>query len=358
MKINNNNRKISFILVFLGILIISVTMLRLIVIPRNLKLLKEQNNDASQDLIDKNVLFENFSPISDIGDKFQSFSNDGLSIYYFSHSGQLVKRDLTNDEELILLENLPFIEQIAWNEKEQLIILDWKPGIMTNAALNSYNYNNGNTSNIAEDAWGAAWAPDFSQISYIHIENNKEGLWLSNKNGEKQRKISDLEGMFSPEYVSWSSLGTRLIVQGATGVQFFLYQEDKAVELSWIPWVKESSWSPDGWLLAYRIKGDEADTLWVANQDGNEQKQVFEGIFSEVNWLPDGRLVFFTPAKEGGASCWALDPHTGTKELLADSSTVIYKPIDHIAVSPKGDALAFVAQDQRIWLLKLQNISD
>jgi len=103
------------------------------------------------------------------------------------------------------------------------------------------------------------------------------------------------------------------------------------------------------------VLGEEHDTLWVANLDGGEQRQVYEGVFSEVNWLPDGRLVFFTPAKGGGAACWALDPLSGTQELLADSSVVIYKPIDHIAVSPLGNALAFQAQDQQIWLLTFAN---
>lgn len=295
-----------------------------------------------------------FRVIADEKGEFLVFSQDGFDLVYMAPTGNLKRIDLhTLDYKVISPEPIYNVTDVNWNQDRGFFIIERIPNIMQHAMLETLHEPNGRVEAIDDESWGSAYNSDFSILSYLHIENDETGLWLASQDGRKPSFAADLTDMVAPDYVHWSPNGTRLLVQGAVGVKIFSYVYGVAIEGDRIDWAVEASWSPDGYLLSYRKKGTESDTLWVANLDGADQKQVFEGVFSEVNWLPDGRLVFFTPGKEGGAACWALDPRTGNKELLADSSIVIYKPIDHIAVSPKGDMLAFQAQDGNIWLLTL-----
>lgn len=351
--IKNKTPLLTVLLIILGLSLLILALWQ----TREFTLLLLKISHKSDDLPSNSVDLEGiktFIPISGYGNTKPTFNRDGTSIIFCNPNGELEINNLINiDSPNVVHHSLLPVITIVRNDNDTLAIVEWQPNIMTQSSLDLYDFHKNSSTTIVENAWGVSWTPDYKNITYIHFEDNQEGLWLSNKEGSNPKLISYLKEISFPKYIAWSSLGTRFIVQGATGIQVFSFQEEKAIELSWIPWAKDSSWSPDGWSLAFRITGEEADTLWIANFDGEEQRQVFEGVFSEFNWLPDGRLVFFTPAKEGGAACWALDPLTGTKELLADSSTVIYKPIGNIAVSPKGDALAFVAQDQQIWLLSL-----
>ena len=76
-------------------------------------------------------------------------------------------------------------------------------------------------------------------------------------------------------------------------------------------------------------------------------------VFSQVKWHPDGHLVYFSPGIDGGAACWIVDPATGMREILVDSSIIVWKPVDDFSISPAGEMIAFLAQDRQIWVLIL-----
>jgi len=292
-----------------------------------------------------------FSQLTTQGGIAPEFNEEGTAIFYKDMKDNLSKiqidKMVSKTQELL---ELPLLSTIKWNLEAKSALIEWQLSPEGGTALGIIDTSNFRLNLLIENAWGSDWVSE-NELIYLSSENMKIGLWKMNKNGSNSKNITFLENIEAPQYVAWSPQGSRLVIQGAIGTKVYFYKDDIVIEGAWIDRAHEPSWSPDGWLLSFRKKGDETDTLWVANLDGGEQRQVYEGVFSQVNWLPDGRLVFFTPAKGGGAACWTLDPLSGTMELLADSSIVIYKPVDHIAVSPKGDALAFQAQDQQIWLL-------
>jgi proteasome lid subunit RPN8/RPN11 len=298
-----------------------------------------------------------FQPILDMGNSNPVFVPNGDLLVFISPNITLGILDLANSNtEPEYLFEVPLLSEIHFDDIGNKAILIYHSSIEGPPDISVADIHKKTNALLALSAWGGTWTPDFSRLTYIRVVDGKEELWKMDLNGKRQIKLTSLDHLHMPEYVRWSKLGNRLFVQTALGTSIFSVISDKAVEVNEIPYAKDASWSPDGWLIVYRLKEEGFDSLWVSNLDGEDVQMVFQGVFSEVNWLPDGRLVFFTPGKEGGAACWALDPRTGSQELLADSSVVVWKPVGSIAVSPKGDALAFEAQDRQIWLLKLDVI--
>lgn len=350
-NMKRNNRLTTFLPASLGILLILFSGWQLLRHSTNSNQLASTSDSQN---INNSTTQQTFSQLTTNGGFAPEFDKTGKAIYFIDMLGILnicqIDVPPTTFQEL---GELPLSSKIVWNDKKDRAAVEWPLTLNEGIALAVINPKKLDLTPSAEGSWGSSWTPN-DEITFLTTGNFGVELWKMNREGAKPVKIASINDVLNPEIADWSPNGTRLLVQGAVGVKIFSYINEVAIEGDWIDWATEASWSPDGYLLSYRKNGAESDTLWVANLDGAEQKQVFEGVFSEVNWLPDGRLVFFTPGKEGGAACWALDPKTGNKELLADSSIVIYKPVEHIAVSPTGDMLAFQAQDGNIWLLKFE----
>lgn len=294
-----------------------------------------------------------FQPLTTQGGRVPFFIDDPKELYYQDNQNNLVKVTLDeNGPVLSELQSLPSLPTFNWAAGNAWGLMEWQDSPEVGATLGKLHQKTYEIVTLREDAWGGSWTPD-NKITFLQSSDEGVGLWQMESDGSKATKLAALNDLSAPAYTAWSKVGNRLLVQSAFGAAIFSPADDTVIQVGFIEYAEGSVWSPDGWTLAFRTLGEEQDALWVANLDGADQKKIFEGVFSAFNWLPDGRLVFFTAGKEGGAACWALVPRTGTKVLLADSSAVFYKPLGQIAVSPTGDALAFQAQDQQIWLLKL-----
>lgn len=347
---NKKHRLITILLAFIGIFLVLFSgwqLLRHTIKSDQLKSTPDPHNISDSDTQ------HTFMQLTTKGGFAPEFDRTGTAIYFIDMFGILNKYQLdVSPITFQELGELPILSKIVWNENKDRAAVEWSLTLNGGIAIAVIDPNEIDLTPSVEGAWGSGWTPD-DEITFISSGDICEELWKMNREGAKPIKIASINDVLNPEYADWSANGTRLLIQGTVGAKVFSFVNGTIIDGEWIGGASEASWSRDGYLLSYRKKGAETDSLWVANLDGADQKQVFEGIFSEVNWLPDGRMVFFTAGREGGAACWALDPRTGNKELLADSSVVIYKPIDHIAVSPKGDMLAFQAQDGNIWLLRL-----
>jgi len=294
-----------------------------------------------------------FQPLTTQGGRVPFFIDDPKELYYQDNQNNLVKVTLDeNGSVLSELQSLPSLPTFNWAAGNAWGLMEWQDSPEVGATLGKLQQKTYEIFTLRGDAWGGSWTPD-DKITFLQSSDEGVGLWQMESDGSKAKQLAALTDLSAPSYTAWSKVGNRLLVQSAFGAAIFTPADDSVIQIGFIEYAEGSVWSPDGWMLAFRTLGEEQDALWVANLDGTDQKKIFEGVFSAFNWLPDGRLVFFTAGKEGGAACWALDPRTGTKVLLADSSAVFYKPLGQIAVSPTGDALAFQAQDQQIWLLKL-----
>lgn len=64
-------------------------------------------------------------------------------------------------------------------------------------------------------------------------------------------------------------------------------------------------WSPNGQQIAYLANWGPLPSLWVMNADGSDRRQVVDwprehrGLFQDLVWSPDGRVLFFTHRPTG-----------------------------------------------------------
>lgn len=293
-----------------------------------------------------------FTSLTTRGGHAPHFSADGRSLHYITPSGELgyiASLDTIAGDNVLM--ELPPLARLTWDARDARAVVEWQVSPEGETALDVLDRSKLTLKTLAEGAWGGAWTPDYAYITFIQVKEDGVGLWRINPNGRGAKRLADLSGVVAPEYVAWSALGNRLVVQAAVGAAVYAVDDNIAIQTNWIPWAQQTIWSPDGWTLSFRRSGSDMDTLWTADFDGNNLNSVWEGVFSEARWLPDGRLIYFTPGKEGGAACWALEPRTGTRELLADASVIVWKPVSTFAVSPLGNALAFEAQDRQLWVL-------
>jgi hypothetical protein len=315
--------------------------------------LNPQDKTTADDLLINDV----FIPLTDRGGSNPFFSFDHRFVFYVSPSGTLERASLTSgDEPQFSSIELPALRGFHPHENDVQVLIMHQTVIYAAPEISIVDMAKNKVTPLTTNAYGGTWTPDYSRITYLKNNDEQVELWEITAQGRNPTKLMSLDDIVLPKYVAWSNLGSHLFVQSVTGLNIYSYSSGFPTQVNVIPAAKNAIWSPDGWMIAYRMHEGDFDSLWVSNLDGGERRQVFQGGFSEVNWLPDGRLVFFTPGKEGGAACWALDPRTGSQELLADSSVVVWKPVGSIAVSPKGNALAFEAQDRQIWLLRLDGV--
>lgn len=344
--------KFPFLLIAIGILIIVLAALGILRSwPKTLPVLPAR---ATITPTVPEMSSSTFRSLTTRGGHAPHFSSDGRSLHYTTSSGELgyiASLDISAGDNVLM--ELPPLAHLVWDARDERAIVEWQVSPEGEMALDLLDRSKLALKTLATDAWGGAWTPDYAHITFIQVKDEEIGLWQINTNGRGARLLADLSDIAAPEYVAWSPQGNRLLIQAAVGAAVYAVDDNIAIQINWIPWAQQATWSPDGWTLSFRRSGSEMDTLWIADFDGNNLQRLWEGVFSQVRWFPDGRLIYFTPGREGGAACWAQNPHTGTRELLADASVVVWKPIDAFDVSPQGNALAFEAQDQQLWVLHL-----
>jgi hypothetical protein len=295
-----------------------------------------------------------FKSLTNRGGHEPKFDSDGHALHYITPSGELgYIAPLSREAEGEVLMNLPPQARLKWNQHGTQALVKWQVSPEGKKSMGVLERRELSIATLADEAWDGAWTPGYTHMTFVKIEDDEIGLWQRRVGGKRATLLTDLSDVVAPDYVAWSALGNRILIQGAVGVAIYAVEDNVATEINWIPWAQEATWSPDGWTISFRRHGSELDAVWVGNFDGNALRPLWEGVFSQVRWLPDGRLIYFTPGREGGATCWAQDPHTGSRELLADTSIIVWKPVDTFDVSPRGDMLAFEAQDRQIWLLEL-----
>jgi len=296
--------------------------------------------------------FITFKKLLDGGGYPLGFSGDGQGIYMISRAGELVSVDLNSgDREVNTQENIPEMFKLIDACGGDFLIETFEAG-KAHSDLMALNMPRARSVLVSDNSWGGAWSSGCDELAYIHADGGHPELWQQNTLTKRKQRLVDLSAVYAPLYVDWSGLGNRLLVQGVKGLAIYSVDNRNAIQINWIPDAKDSSWSPDGWHIIYRLRGGEEDSLWIANLDGNEEEVLWEGVFSNAEWTPDGDLLFFIPGKQSGAACWRLDPNTKAKELIADSETIFWKPIDTFAVSPEGNSIIFLAQDGNLWLLE------
>ena len=160
------------------------------------------------------------------------------------------------------------------------------------------------------------WSPDAKQIAFLRDRGGDErfDIWIVDRDGEHERNLTNEPGVMHRD-IAWSPDGTKLayaadaggmgkafaihVIDAKTGVKRILTETDRDAF--------QPRWSPDGTLLLFWSRRDEARTnadLFVVASLGGEITRLEtrggrDGESTEGRWSPDGTRISFTTDSRG-----------------------------------------------------------
>ncbi len=204
-----------------------------------------------------------------------------------------------------------------------------------------------------------AWSPDGRSLAYTSPAAGSLDVWVVDADGSNGRRVTTSEGLEVP--IAWHPSGDRLayIHTSATG-QIRCSVVDLASGAT-RPQVEEmpegcGSWSPDGTRLAFSPVRAAGSTIWVADGDGRNPRQLTtEGFEAPAEgflsfWSPDGREILYLSIRTGRSDLWVVPVDSGaprqlTRDLRNDWGGVW---------SPDGRHVAFLSDrggQTDIWIV-------
>ncbi|MHC5211671.1 MAG: protein kinase domain-containing protein [Planctomycetota bacterium] len=147
------------------------------------------------------------------------------------------------------------------------------------------------------------WSPDGLRLVFLSDRAGSLNLWRMNADGgEKRRLTTDPIGVYGTILVN-SSLVAR--------------------------------WSPDGSRIAYIKAGENGNSVWTIDPDGEDDRLLIERVYC-FDWLDDRRVVFSRQEEPGQDEVlYVMDLESGEKRALFEG------PHMEIDVAPDGSAIAF-----------------
>ena len=188
---------------------------------------------------------------------------------------------------------------------------------------------NGNGLQRLTNGIGSLAAPELSPDGEtILFANEGNGLWVMNPNGSSPHAITNKDDI-DP---TWSSDGSmiafasnrqgqrQLFVSNANGKKV-----EKVTDLNRMG--GRSSWSPDGTKLAF-YRGPTGDhDIYVINIDGSGlQKLTNGGDNLGPGWSPDGEWIAFTSFRDGNNEIYIVRPDGSHEVRLTNSPTSDWQP--------------------------------
>lgn len=137
--------------------------------------------------------------------------------------------------------------------------------------------------------------------------NGKKIAFVSNKNGNKDIFISDLQGTHLVQLTNhprddahpdWSPDGTQILFDTLRSGFWEIYvigiDGSNPRNLTEKTGDTDPSWSPDGQHIAFVSFRDGNGEVYIMNADGSNQRNLTNNPASDVdvNWTPDGRILF------------------------------------------------------------------
>lgn len=148
-------------------------------------------------------------------------------------------------------------------------------------------------------AWGdGCWSPDGSKIAFAGGSVSDADVYVCNADGSSAVRISSASGI----WLDWSAAtnrilfcdydnGYRIWTVGSDGTNERLIIDSSGGD-------RDPRFSPDGWKIAFSSDRTGYDEIWVADYDGNNQKQLTS--FASVSiqnhapeWSPDGSRIIW-----------------------------------------------------------------
>ena len=171
----------------------------------------------------------------------------------------------------------------------------------------------------------AAWSPDGTRLAYASAAQGTSDVWVANADGSGGQRLTTSEGIEVP--IAWHPSGDRLAyLHTSEGGQIRCSVLDLATRTSapQVPGMPDACgvWSPDGTRLAFTPLRAGGSTIWVADADGRNPRQVttegFEALQDDFRspWSPDGRELLYVSARTGRADLWVVPADSGPPRQL------------------------------------------
>jgi len=246
-----------------------------------------------------------------------------------------------------------------------LIAFDSDDGIYLMDVKTIFETGNDNRSLLIENAFGAAWSPDGTQIAFAStIDGEKWGIFIANADGSAVRQVTEPAlGGISP---NWSPDGTQIAfvadrggnndiyIINADGSNLQQLTHDSAMD-------GHPDFSPDGTRIAFTSDlGGNPDIYVLDLITGGDAVNLTQNpaVDAAPDWSPDGSRIAFYSNRNGRRECIFLMDDDGSNIVqLTNSLTDDWHP----AWSPDGMQVAFVSYrnhvggDADIYVINLSN---
>ena len=191
----------------------------------------------------------------------------------------------------------------------------------------------------------AAWSPDGTMVA---VTSNDVGLFelvIVPVDGGPITRVTEGSGIKLP--LLWRNDDLNYFGTSAGGsFQSFVYSPKTKQSRSLIPGETRphlGATSPDGKHVAYFLIEGERSTIWVADADGQNKRQLtkdgFESLEQYQEWSPDSKELLYESRRTGHTDLWIVPidggaPRQLTRDIRDDSSGTW---------SPDGKWIAFIS---------------
>jgi Tol biopolymer transport system component/DNA-binding winged helix-turn-helix (wHTH) protein len=200
-----------------------------------------------------------------------------------------------------------------------------------------------------------AWSPDGRELAFLRWSPERPEAYqliVAPALGGMEREVAQVEGG-----LSWSPDGRYFAVtnsdqpDSATGI-FLLSVDGQSRQALSVPenrrlFDSTPRFSPDGTKVAFvRWVNSTSGDLHIVNVSNRETRQITfdQRRINDLQWSPDGRLLFFTSNRNGNQRLWQIAADGGNPELV---NTV---PVDilNFTISPLNNGRQYLAYSQKI----------
>lgn len=120
------------------------------------------------------------------------------------------------------------------------------------------------------------------------------------------------------------------------------------------------TWSPDGSHITFQHMERTKFNIGVVDVGSRRSKTITDDAYQNVNpfWSPTGRFIYFSSYRGGGMNVWRIPVRSDGSPAGAPQQLTTGAGQDlHVAISPRGDRLAYTTlrQNADVWRLPLRD---
>jgi len=182
----------------------------------------------------------------------------------------------------------------------------------------------------------AQWSPDGTRLAVASSQFGAADVVVVALDGTEPARLTQGPGLEIP--VAWFPEGDRIAYLGSAEggtISSFAVTVSTGISAPLLPGETRPHFvfpAPDGRRLAVNILEGSRSTMWVADADGGNLRQLttegFEGLNGTTNpWSPDSREIVYESRRTGTSDLWVVSVDSGaprqlTREVRNDRSPV------------------------------------